>query len=194
MSWAFWPNSRRYLTEHYTHVATTELVAYLADVSNIVEKKRDLIHAFEAIDSEEVRVLLRRWAAAPVVNEDGQSHIARLCYTELMRRGDLSAVPYFVDERSDEDAHLYVHLAVDNLSHFASGPVAVELRSRLVAARDNSRIACLLSLLGRFGESVDEGLIRPFLDHSDDLVANVACESLLRLADHMLIPHNWREL
>jgi hypothetical protein len=200
MSRAFWPNNRRYRTEYYTHVATTELVAYLSETEKAVEIMRDVLHAFEAIDSEEVRQLLRRLAgrggsaADPVVRDDGQLKMSRLCYSELMRRGDVSAVPYFVDERANEEDRVYVHLAADSRSHFPSEAVAAELRSRIVAARDDTRIASLLSLLGRFGNNGDEGLIRPFLDHPDDLVANVACESLLRLTDPMLVPENWREL
>lgn len=200
MSRAFWPNSRRFLTEYYTHIATTELVAYLADTENAVENKWDVVHAFAAIDSEEVRQLLRQWACrgtpadGPVLQDDDRVKMSRLSYTELMRRGDVSAVPYFVDERADEEDHIYVHLAADSLSHFPSEAVAAELRSRLAAARDATRVASLLSLLGRFGGSGDEGAIRPFLDHSDELVANVACESLLKLTDPMLVPENWREL
>jgi hypothetical protein len=129
-----------------------------------------------------------------VVRDDGQVKKAGLSYTELMRRGDVSAVPYFVDERADEEDHIYVHLAADSLSHFPSESVAAELRSRIVAARPETRIASLLSLLGRYGDSGDEGLIRPFLDHPDDFVACVACESLLRLTDPLLVPHHWREL
>ena len=52
----------------------------------------------------------------------------------------------------------------------------------------------MLSLLGRFGEPSDAGLPRQFLAHSDDLVANVACESLLRLTDPLLVPEYWREV
>ena len=197
---AFWPNCRRYLTEYYTHVATTELVAYLTGVNSTSVDKGDAAHAFEAIDSEEVRVLLRRWAsqarsaAGSETSEDDQSKVARLCYTALMRRGDLSAVPYFVDERSDEKGHFYVHLAADNLSHFPSDVVAAELRGRIAAAQDDSLLACLLSLLGRCGDRSDEEFILPFLDHNHELVANVACETLLRLTDPMLVPENWREL
>ena len=33
-----------------------------------------------------------------------------------------------------------------------------------------------------------------FLDHPDELVANVACESLLRLTDALLVPDEWREV
>jgi len=200
MQWAFWPNCRRYLTEYYTHVATSELVAYLADVENAVENKWDLVRAFEAIDSEEVRVLLRRWASRggsaddPVLRDDDRLRMSRLCYAELMRRGDVSAIPYFVDERADEEDHLYVHLAADSLSHFTSEAVAGELRSRIAPLRDDSQVVCLLALLGRFGNCSDKGLILEFLDHPDDFVANVACESLLRLTDPMLVPDSWREL
>jgi hypothetical protein len=175
-------------------------VAYLADVENAVENKWLLIRAFEAIDGEEVRVLLRRWAsrggsaADPVVRDDDQLKMSRLCYTELMGRGDVSAVPYFVDERADEEDHIYVHLAADSLSYFPSGAVASELRRRIVALRNDSRVVCLLSLLGRFGDCSDEGLIVQFLDHPDDYIANVSCESLLRLTDPTLVPENWREL
>lgn len=200
MSRAFWPNNRRYRTEYYTHVTTTELVAYLSETEKAVENKWDVVHALEVIDSEEVRQLLREWssrvgsAADPVVRDDDQFKMSRLCYFELMRRGDVFAVPYFVDERADEEDHIYVHLAADSLSHFPSEAVAAELRNRIVADRAHTQIASLLSLLGRFGDSGDEELIGPFLDHPDDLVANVACESLLRLTDPLLVPENWREL
>jgi hypothetical protein len=62
-----------------------------------------------------------------------------------------------------------------------------------VADKDK-RTARLLSLLGRFGNQTDKELILPYLDDSNELVANVACESLLRLTDPMLVPQEWREL
>ncbi len=200
MSKAFWPNCRRHLTEHYTHVATTELVAYLAESEEAIENKEVAVLALEEIDSDEVRDLLRRWARQVETTADQavQDHHTLImscgCYTELMRRGDVLALPYVLDQRADEKDYIYVYLTAENLGHFASEAVATELRNRLVSAKNNSQIARLLSLIGRFGDSRDEGLILPFLDHSDDLVANVACESLLRLTDPMLVPENWREL
>ena len=51
----------------------------------------------------------------------------------------------------------------------------------------------MLALLGRFGDASDGELVGKFLDHPDNLVGNVACESLLRLTDPLLVPDHWRE-
>jgi hypothetical protein len=52
----------------------------------------------------------------------------------------------------------------------------------------------MLALLGLFGETHDAELVSQFQDHPDDMVANVACEAMLRLSDPMLVPDRWREL
>jgi hypothetical protein len=196
---AFWTRGHR-RGEYYTHISTSPLVDYLATCENEVEEKWDLVHGFEQIDSVEVRELLRRWAAREgttndaVVREDDKLRMSFLSYDELMNRGDEFAIPYFLEHRAEEEDHIYVFLAVDNLGHLPSEAVAKEIRSRFASASSVSQIVRLLALLGRFGDSSDEDLIRPFLDHPDDLVANVACESLLRLTDPMLVPEKWREL
>jgi HEAT repeat protein len=196
---AFWTRGY-HRGEFYTHISTAALVDFLASAEKDVENKWDLLHAFEQIDSEEVRELLRRWAgrqgtaADAVVRDTDQLRMSVLCYDELLKRGDEYAIEHYLSYRSDQEDFIYVRLAVDNLGHFPSSQVTKELRRRLASAQDNSGIARLLALLGQFGDSGDEELIRPFLDHADDLVANVACESLLRLTDPLLVPEKWREL
>lgn len=198
---AFSPHGH-HVGEYYTHVSTTDLVDYLASGEGQVapEDKWGLVRGLEQVDSEEVRGLLRQWAsrsgtpADSEVRADDQLKMSHPCYDELMHRGDVFAIPYFLDYRADENDDTYVHLAARNLSHFPSNEVAKALRGRLACIRDNSQAVRLLSLLGRFGDSSDEQLIRPYLDHPDDLVANVACESLLRLTDPMLVPEKWREI
>jgi HEAT repeat protein len=196
---AFWTRGY-HRGQFYTHISTAPLVDFLASNEKDVANKWDLVRAFEQIDSEEVRELLRQWAgqqgtpADAVVRDNDQLRMSALCYDELLKRGDEYAIKYYLDYRSNEEDFIYVHLAVDNLSHFPSERVAKALRSRLASAQEHSWTARLLSLLGQFGDSSDEGSIRPFLDHTDDRVANVACESLLRLTDPVLVPHQWREL
>ena len=118
-----------------------------------------------------------------------------LCMEELTYRGEESAIPYVLDRwANNEKDSTYVHLTTDHLRHFPSSSVAAEVRKRLSAASNDAQVVRMLSLLGRFGDASDEAIIRPFLDHVDDLVANIACESLLRLIDPLLVPESWREL
>jgi hypothetical protein len=200
MQRAFWPNSRRHVTEYYTHISTTELVAYLAEVEERTDQKWELIRIIEAIDSEDVRKLLRLWAGRKDSDTDRAIQVAsplrmsEACYDELMKRGDPDAIRHFVDCRAEDEDYVYVYVATQNLNHFPRANVADELRRRLASADGSSHIARLLSLLGRFGKSSDDALVRPYVDHSDDLIANVACETLLRLTDPMLVPDKWREL
>lgn len=196
MSHAFWCNNRRLVTEYYTYVSTAEIADYLEQAEKEIADKSAVVHALEAIDSENIRTLLRRWAKRagsaddPIVREDDEVRMSRLCFRELMQLGDEFAIPYFVDDGADYE----VHVAHENLSHFPSRTVARELRNRLEAATDKTTTVRLLALLGRFGDSRDADLILPLLDDEDDFVANVACESLLRLTDPMLVPERWREL
>ena len=160
----------------------------------------DFVRAFEQIDSPDVRRLLRKWAERQgtpndaIVRENDSLRMSYLCIRELIDRGDEFAIPYVLDHRADEKDSTYVYLAADNLQHFPSSTVATELRNRLSAAADNSQALRMLSLLGRFGDASDEELLQQFLDHADDLVANIACESLLRLTDPLLVPEGWREV
>ena len=200
MKHAFWTNNRRLPTEYYSYVQTTEITAYLEEIEKEITNKWDLLHAVREIDSEDIRALLRRWASRadsaddPVVRENKKLEMSALCYGELMRRGDEFAVPYVLDERADDKDHIYVPITHENLSHFPSSTTAIELRNRLDSARDKSTTVRLLALLGRFGDSSDADLIRPFLADEDDFVSNVACETLLRLTDPLLVPKGWREL
>ena len=89
-----------------------------------------------------------------------------------MRRGDVQELPF----------------SLDRLIAFASESCPLRMGDILCAGPITD---------GGDGEGLssgDEVLIRPFLDHPDDLIANVACESLLRLTDPMLVPQDWREL
>jgi HEAT repeat protein len=186
---------------YYTHIDMTEFVAYLnaAGCPRSPEKNWDLVHAFEQIDSPDVRRLLRKWAerrgtpADAVVRKDDTLRMSYLCARELTDRGDESAIPYVLNDWADRKDSIYVQLAADDLRNFPSHAVAEEVLKRLAAA-DNSQATRMLALLGRFGDAADGERVRPFLTHVDDLVANVACESLLRLTDPLLVPEGWREI
>ena len=117
-----------------------------------------------------------------------------MCYWELRDRGDLSAIDYTIDEDTDRKDDIYVALAADNLRTFPTAAVAEQLRSRLTQARTTSETLRILALLGQFGEQHDAELAARFSNHTDDLVANVACEAMLRLSDPMLVPGRWRQI
>jgi HEAT repeat protein len=185
--------------EYYTHVATEELTEYFAAAEEQVidDRRTEVLLALQHIDSQKVRELLKRWASkgdALTSSTDcstKQAEFSHLCYEELMRRGDVFAVEHFLEYRADDRDDMFVRVAEHYLSHFPSDAVANALRPRFVGTLDNSAAFRLLWLLGRFGNGDDEALIRPYLDHADDLVANVTCEALLRLTDPMLIPDRW---
>ena len=188
--------------EFYTHVSTQELADYLdaACQEGSQDQNWDISWALQQIDSPDVRRVLRKWADRrgthddPVLREEDHLRISHLCVDDLMVRGDEYVIPHVLDYRPDLDDDYYVQRASSDLRHFPSPAVADELRHRLSTADSNSRRVRLLSLLGRFGNATDADLIRPFLDHPDDMVANVACEALLRLTDPLLVPEGWREI
>jgi hypothetical protein len=189
--------------EYYTHIATETLASYLASVeypANFKERQQ-LVEGVRQIDGPEIRAVLRKWASTsdsssdPADDSGPRVGRAQPEYEELMLRGDEYAIPYCLDARSNERSEVYLYLTAENLNRFPSDAVAAELRRRLAAVGcDDSQAVRLLSLLGRFGNAQDESLIRPYLDAQDDLISNIACESLLRLTDPMLVPENWREM
>jgi hypothetical protein len=178
--------------EFYRHISTGDLVKYTCSCEEQVGSRAEAIRALEPIDSEEVRLLLRRWASC--TTRPGEPTVSAMCYEQLMLRGDTSAIPFCLDSRMGESDNIYLHFAADRLSHFPSEAVASELRCRFEAIDNDTQAIRLLSLLGRFGDANDQPLIQPYLDSPNDLVANVACESLLRLTDPMVVPENWREV
>jgi hypothetical protein len=188
--------------EFYTHIHTDELVDYLASSYNAAspEHVSGLGEAFRQIDSPAVRGLLQKWAGLrgsaqdPFVGENGRRRLSDICFEGLRDRGDESAIEYTLDEREDKDDHIYLWITADFLRPFPAAAIAVRLRLRLAAATTASETLRLLALLGRFGQAVDAELASRFQDHPDDLVANVACETMLRLSDPMLVPEYWRTM
>ena len=188
--------------EYYTHIHTSELVDYLEShyEPGSPEQNWSVGDAFRQIDSPEVRALLRKWGSRrgssddPLVRESDKRRISDMCYWELRDRGDVSAIEYTLDERADEKDDIYVALAADHLRSFPTAAVAEQLRLRLNRAKTTSETLRMLALLSRFGEQVDAELASRFVNHADDLVANVACEAMLRLSDPLLVPDRWREM
>ena len=75
--------------------------------------------------------------------------------------------------------------------------VIADVRAAVVAshlATNTSETVRMLALLGRFGQQADHELAAAYVNHADDLVANVACEVMLRLSDPLLIPNRWRTI
>jgi hypothetical protein len=188
---------------YYTHVATADLAAYFASVEGPFtgKDKWNVGDGVRQIDGTEIRQLLRKRASTisehsdPINQSNHPSGMWHRDWEELMLRGDEIAIPYCLDARADDKDAVYLYFAVDNLSRFPSAAVALELRQRFATVgNDLKQIVRLLALIGCFGSDEDELMIRPFLDHPDDLVANVACESLLRLTDPMVVPEKWREI
>jgi hypothetical protein len=159
-----------------------------------------LARSFHQIDGTEVRALLKAWTrqrGSPEdlpVREEGDRRMSDVAFEQLRERGDESAIEYTLDQHSDKDDRVYVALTTARLEPFAPAAVAERLRVRLDVAKTETAILRVLSLLGRFGQPADAQLTADFLDHADDLVANVACETTLRLSDPLLVPDRWREL
>lgn len=188
--------------EYYTHIHTPELVGYLDShfAPGSPEENWDIGHAFGQIDSPDVRALLRKWASRrgtredPLIRESDQRRLSDMCNWELRNRGDTSAIGYTLDEHADQRDDIYVALADTHLRTFPTAAVAEQIRLRLNRATTSSEVLRMLALLGRFGEQADAALASRFADQEDDLVANVACEAVLRLSDPLLVPDRWREL
>lgn len=186
--------------EYYTHIHSTDWVDYLDAQFRPAspEKNWRVGDVFRQIDSPEVRMLLRKWGSRrgshedPLVRESDDYRISDMCLRELQVRGDVSAIEFTLDDRADERDDIYVALAADHLRTFPIEAVAEQIRSRLNRATSTSEIVRMLALLGRFGQHADHELAVPYLNHDDDLVANVACEVMLRLSDPLLVPNRWR--
>jgi hypothetical protein len=123
------------------------------------------------------------------VREGDHYKISDMCFETLRERGDFSAIEFTFEQRADEEDDNYVILTANCLRSFPIEAVADQIRARLERATSTSEIVRMLALLGRFGQQVDHELALPYLNHADDLVANVACEVMLRLSDPLLIPN-----
>lgn len=188
--------------EYFTHIHTADLVSYLE--ANCETSSPDETWGvggpFRQIDSTEVRMLLRKLGSRsglpedPLIGRSDHRRLSEVCCRELQVRGDISAIGYTLDDRAGEEDDTYVALAADGLRHFPTAAVAEHLRSRLDRATTTSETLRMLALLGRFGEEADATLAARYVDDSDDLVANVACEAMLHLSDPMLVPDSWREM
>ena len=188
--------------EYYTHIFCDDLVDYLASqfTADSPGQDREVEDAFRQIDGPAVRRLLREWAGrsdsalSPADAGNGRRKASDI-YSELLRdRGDESAIGYTLDEWEHDRDVVYVPITADNLLNCPTAAVSRHLRLRLAASPTATEAARLLALLGRFGERVDADLAARFLDHPDDLVSNVACETMLRLSDPLLVPDHWREM
>ncbi len=188
--------------EYYTHIYCDVLVDYLASqfTANSPGPDREVEDAFRQIDGPAVRSLLREWAGrsgparSPADAGNNRRKASNIYFESLRDRGDESAIDYTLDEWEHDRDGVYVSITADHLLNFPSAAVSQHLRRRLAASPAPMEAVRLLALLGRFGERVDADLASRFLDHPDDLLANVACETMLRLSDPLLVPDHWREL
>jgi hypothetical protein len=187
--------------EYYTHIDAGPLVEYFESQLSATspEHKWEAVHAFEQIDGTEVRTLLRTYGISRgspedlVVKKTGR-RLSDLCYEQLQDRGDVSAIPYTLDERVDEEDEIYVTITNRQLLRFHPVAIAEHIRQRLSRAVTNSEKLRLVTLLGRFGESTDAELASQLMNDPDDLLANVACETMLRLSDPLRVPDRWRTM
>ena len=104
-------------------------------------------------------------------------------------RGQLENHPTPYSERNCTYQHQLLAIRVVSVQAVLRGD-----DPRLLAASTRTEMIRLLALLGQFGEPTDAELAERFVDHSDDLIANVACEVMLRLRDPLAVAENWREL
>ena len=187
--------------EFYIHIECDDLVAYLKSHYPKVPPGQDrmILDAFGRIDGPPVRDLLREWAVETDsinirLNVDGGRRPSNIYFEILQQRGDESAIDYTLDEGEGDRAEMYVSMVADRLQRFPKTAVLRNLRLRLAEESDKVRLASILALLGRYGEPDDAELAVEYLDHPDELVANLACETMLRLSDPLLVPDRWREL
>jgi HEAT repeat protein len=188
--------------EYYTHIFCDDLVDYLASQypAGSPGQDREVERAFQQIDGPAVRRLLRTWAglSGPVdarsTTGDGRRTSPNIYFETLRDRGDESAIDYALDERADDEDEIYVVVTADHLLNFSAAAVSRHLRLRLEVSSTASEAIRTLALLGRFGERPDAELAAGFVYHPDDMVANIACETMLRLSDPLLVPDHWREM
>jgi hypothetical protein len=181
----------------YTHIQDAELICYLEEQEKAFKgsEKWNLLHAVEQIDSCNVRRFLRMITNRrgtqedTVLRENDGLRISTLAYQDLMYRGDLAAVEYFVTEAISLDQRRA--WAERDLVKLSRDDVAQSLRQALASADMDARRAAIIRLLGYFGGEEDVGVIRSFLDSGHDGLADAAYEAVCRLSDPLLVPSDW---
>jgi hypothetical protein len=132
-------------------------------------------------------------AGDAVVRDDGLK-LSYLAHEELMHRGDAYSVPFFVSNALD-GGQSRLSIRMEDLEQFPKKAVAAEVKMRLDAQPSKpSHVACLLTLLGKFGTATDAESVEPFLDNPNELARNVAYETKLRLADPLRLASDWYEI
>src|ERR1017187_8547103 len=187
--------------EYYTHVNDNELVEYIMSGETLLaaDQKWDLIWALNQIDSENVRKMLRELASRAgterdaVVRKDGLT-LSRLAHDELMHRGDVFSISYFVSDALERERPWF-SISLEYVEHFPSKAIVSEVTRRLAASPTSTdHVARLISMLGKFGTSGDAPVVDPFLTYTDELVRNVAYETKLHLTDPLRLATDWDEM
>jgi HEAT repeat protein len=187
---------------YYTHVFLPELVGYLDTARPSTDQEKWALQgAIRRIDGVEIRELLRDWlpadepASRGSANERFEDDFAWFACEQLRLRSDQSVVEYSIDEVVSEKEPIRLkYVVMEHLEGLPSEDVARSLRSRLQNASEADELFRLLYAVGRLGMSSDAEIIRPFLSHKDDRVAEVAFDSLCRLTDPLRIPRHWDSL
>jgi hypothetical protein len=132
------------------------------------------------------------WPKGVVVRPGDKDLCAKRCLSELIQRGDESAIPSVLDDLSDERDEIWLSRTSYSLRHFSSVAVARQLALRLSGVSDEGSLKRLIALLGRFGGESEASLVQRFVEHSSSEIAEVASETYLRLSDPLRVPERWR--
>ncbi len=188
----------RWRRQYYTEVAADDLARFLGNYESECPgpKRRDVLHALEALDGPGVREFFRGVASRrgtsgdPVLRTDSGLLASDVALRELCDRGDDSVVEHFVAEALKDHGHgWYVG---DDLYQFSASTVRRELTKALsTSALDPTHIARVLRLLGAHGGAGEEEIIKRYIGHPVPEVADAAREAVLYLSDPLRMPEGW---
>jgi len=191
--------------EYYTHVQDAKLIEYLfsAEGDMSAEERRDLIHCFEQIDSDNVRQMLWIFAKRAGTDKDVKvvifkNHNGHMLSSEaleeLTNRTDELTLPNVISSTLECKKVIFSY-QMERLAKFPSSLVVSEVKTRLKnSPQAMEQIIRLLSILGAYGSSKDAQDVSYYLNMENESVQNVSDETTKLLLDPLRVAEGWREM
>jgi HEAT repeat protein len=191
--------------EYYTHVQDAKLIEYLfsAEGDMSPEERRDFIHCFEQIDSDNVRRMLWVFAKRAGTDKDVKvvlfkNHNGHMLSSEalgeLTNRTDELTLPNVISSFLECKLVILTH-QMEQLAKFPSLLVVSEVKTRLRdSTQATEKIARLLSILGAYGTSTDAQVVSSYSNMVNESVRNVSDETIRLLLDPLRLAEGWREI
>ena len=161
-------------------------------------EKWEYFRFLERFDDESIRGVLREVAGRSgtegddILRESDGLRASRLAYNELFERGDPWALPELI--RCIDEHSPFARIKAKELLNYPREIVADAIRRVRIATEGLAGRAELDRLLGFFGGTTDQDLLRQDSDSPNDVLADAADEAYLRITDPLRLPSNWSSL